>query len=58
MCRHTSVQRIVLVGDSHVRGCSEKILNLQGDSCNVTGLTKPNAYWKAITSLNSFKAEN
>ena len=33
---------IVLLGDSQVRGCSEKLSDILGSSCNITGITKPN----------------
>jgi hypothetical protein len=36
-------QRGVLIGDNHIKRCSEKISNLSDDSYNVTGITKPNA---------------
>jgi len=42
--------RVVLIGDSHIKRCSEKISNLLDDSYNVTGITKPNAKLEAITS--------
>jgi len=41
-------QRVVLIGDSHIKRCSEKISNLSDDSYNVTGITKPNANLEAI----------
>ena len=42
--------RIVLIGDSHIKRCSEKISKVLDDSYNVTGITKPNANLEAITS--------
>ena len=42
--------RVVLIGDSHIKRCSEKISNLLDDSLNVTGITKANANFEAITS--------
>ena len=51
-------QRIVLVGDRYVRGCSEKILNLYRDSYSVTGLAKPNAFLNSVTALTNFRTEN
>jgi len=35
--------KVILLGDSHVRGCSEKLSNLLGNSFSVIGYTKPNA---------------
>jgi hypothetical protein len=40
---------MVLLGDSHLRGCSEKVSNLLGEAYSVLGITKPNANLKAIT---------
>jgi hypothetical protein len=34
--------RIILLGDSHVRGCSEKLANILGNAFSVIGITKPN----------------
>jgi hypothetical protein len=48
---------IFVAGDSHVRGCSEKILNLLGDSYSAMGLTTPNADLNAIVSFN-FKMDS
>ena len=39
----------MLIGDSHIKRCSEKISNLLDNFYNVTGITKPNANLKAIT---------
>jgi len=39
----------VLIGDSHIKRCSEKFSNLLDDSYNMTGITKPNANLEAIT---------
>jgi len=41
---------VVLIGDSHIKRCSENISNLLDDSHNVTGITKPKANLEAITS--------
>jgi hypothetical protein len=49
--------RVVLIGDSHIKRCSENISNLLDDSYNVTGITKPNANLVAITSLNDVNAD-
>jgi hypothetical protein len=47
LCRR---HKILIIGDSHVRGLSEKISNCLDDSFSVTGITKPNADIEAITS--------
>jgi len=49
--------RIVLLGDSQVRGYSEKLLDKLGSSYNITGITKPNANIEAITNSISLKDE-
>jgi hypothetical protein len=33
--------RILIIGDSHVRGCSEKLMNSLGKADRVIGITKP-----------------
>jgi hypothetical protein len=33
--------KIILTGTSHVRGCSEKLVSILGNSCEVTGYVKP-----------------
>ena len=45
-----SRHKILIIGDSHVRGLSEKISNCLYDSFSVIGITKPNADVEAITS--------
>jgi hypothetical protein len=42
--------RVVVIADSYIKRCSEKISNLLDDSYNVTGITKTNANLEAITS--------
>jgi len=42
--------RVMLIGDSHNKKCSEKISNISDDSYNMTGITKPNANLETITS--------
>jgi hypothetical protein len=42
--------KILIIGDSHVRGLSEKVSNCLDDSFSVTGITKPNADIEVITS--------
>jgi hypothetical protein len=49
--------KILIIGDSHVRGLSEKISNCLDDSFSVTGITKPNADIEAITSPLHLKTE-
>jgi hypothetical protein len=44
------MHKILITGDSHVRGCSNKLVNLLGSSYSVTGISKPNADLKAVTS--------
>ena len=50
--------RIILIGDSHERGCSEKLVNHLGSSYNVLGISKPNADLKPITSTINMRLEN
>jgi hypothetical protein len=42
--------KIFIIGDSHVRGLSEKVRNSLNDAFSVIGVTKPNATTEAITS--------
>jgi hypothetical protein len=50
--------KVLIIGDSHVRGLSEKIRNHLNIPLNVTGITKPNADAESITSPSHFVAEN
>ena len=50
--------KILIIGDSHVRGLSEKISDCLDYSFGVTGITKPNADIDAITSPLHLKNEN
>ena len=50
--------KILVIGDSHVRGLSKKISNCLDDSFSVFGTTKPNADIEAITSPIHVKAGN
>ena len=50
--------RIVLMGDSQVRGCSNKLSDILGSSCNTFGVTKPNVNLRAITNSINLKDEN
>ena len=45
--------RIILMGDSQICGCAEKLASILGSAYNVMGITKPNANLRAIT--NSYK---
>jgi len=42
--------KILIIGDSHVRGLSEKVRNGLNDAFSVTGVTKPNATMETIIS--------
>jgi hypothetical protein len=47
------MHKILIIGYSHVRGCSDKLVNLLGSSYSGTGISKPNADLKASTlSIN------
>lgn len=48
----------MLIGDSHIKSCSEKISNLLDDSYNMTGITKPNANLEATTSPTDFNMDD
>jgi len=50
--------RILVIGDSHVRGLSEKISNCLDDTFSVFGITKPNADIETITSPVHLKTGN
>jgi len=50
--------KILIIGDSHGRGISERIRNYLNVPFNVTGITKPNANTESITSPSHFVAEN
>jgi hypothetical protein len=47
--------RIFIIGDSHVRGCSEKLVNSLGKDFRVIGITKPNANVSAILNSMNLK---
>lgn len=49
--------KIHIIGDSHVRGLSEKISNCLDNSFSVTGIAKPNADIEAVTSPLHLKTE-
>jgi len=50
--------KILVIGDSHVRGLSEKISNCLDNSFSVFGITKPNADMETITSPIHLKMGN
>ena len=43
-------RKVIFLGDSHIRGCSEKLADLLGKSFSVIGITKPNAHVSVITN--------
>jgi hypothetical protein len=51
-------EKILIIGDGHVRGLSEKISNCLDNTFTVTGITKPNADIEAVTSPVHLKTEN
>ena len=51
-------RKVILLGDSHVRGCSAKLADLLGNSYSVIGITKPSANLSAITDSVNLKTEN
>jgi hypothetical protein len=36
-------KKVILVGDSHARGCAEKLMNQLSDQYEITGYVKPGA---------------
>lgn len=54
----TNKQTVVLIGDSHIKDCSEKIYNFLNDTFSINGFTKPNATVEAITSPLYFKTQH
>jgi hypothetical protein len=46
---------ILIIGDSHVRGCSEKLMNSLGKAYRFIGITKPNANLSAIFNSMNLK---
>jgi len=50
-------RKVILLGDSHIRGCSEKLADLLGKSYSVIGVAKPNAHVRAITNSINLKTE-
>jgi hypothetical protein len=49
--------KVILLVDSHIRGCSDKLADLLGNLYSVTGIKKPNANVKAVTESINLKAE-
>jgi hypothetical protein len=49
--------KVFLLGDSHIRGCSDKLADLLGNLYSVIGVTKRNANVKAVTDSINLKAE-
>jgi hypothetical protein len=50
--------KILIIGDSHVRGLSDKVNNGLDDAFSVTGITKPNADIEGITSSLHLQIDN
>jgi len=50
--------KILLLGDSHIKGLAERMSSSLGNSFNVIGITKPNANIKGITSPNDSSPVN
>jgi hypothetical protein len=48
---------VLILGDSHVRGCSEKLADILGSGFTVTGILKPNANMSAISDFRYLKTE-
>ena len=48
-------RKVILLDDSHIRGCSEKLADLVGNSYRVIGITKPNANMKRFYRLHQSK---
>ena len=53
-----SRNKILLLGDSHIRGLAERMNSSLGSSFSVTGITKPNANIKGITSSSDSSLAN
>jgi len=49
--------KVILLGDSHVRGCSEKLSNLFGNAFSVIGYMEPNANVNDIVNSIDLKSE-
>jgi hypothetical protein len=52
-----NLHKVVILGDSHVRGCSEKLACILGSGFTVIGISKPNANVSAITDYRYLKTE-
>ena len=44
--------KILIIGDSHVRGLSDKVRNGLDDAVNVLGIVKPNAYIEVSITIS------
>jgi hypothetical protein len=53
----TKKQKVVLLGDSHIRDCAKKVSNLLGEAYSVLGIIKPNANLKAITLPSNLRID-
>jgi hypothetical protein len=49
--------KIINLGDSHVRGCLEKLASILGNVFSVLGISKPNVNMGAISDYMYLKAE-
>jgi len=49
--------KVIFLGDNHIRGCSEKLSNLLGNSFSVIGYTKTNANVNDIVNSTVLKSE-
>jgi hypothetical protein len=50
--------RTLIIGDSHARGCAERLSDHLGHSFSVTGYVKPNADVETITTTTKSECEN
>jgi hypothetical protein len=49
--------KVLILGDSHVRGCSERLADILGSGFTVTGISKPNANMSAIGDFRYLRTE-
>jgi hypothetical protein len=47
------IHKIIVLGDDHVRGCSEKLSDILGKGFRVIGTSKPNANVGAIIVIST-----
>jgi hypothetical protein len=57
MKKYIRRHRIVIIGDSHIRACSEELANNLGNDYSVIGIRKPNANESAIISSMNLKED-